>query len=75
MPNNKFLDFYKTIELLDLKKYMYNLLGALANIHKQGIVHRDLKPDNFLYDLEQHKCMIIDFGLSEYVINAFLIAC
>lgn len=54
------------ISLTDLKKYMYNLLSCLEKIHKCGIVHRDLKPDNFLYDLENHSCLLIDFGLSEY---------
>ena len=44
---------------------MYNLLSCLEDIHKCGVVHRDLKPDNFLYDLETHKCLLIDFGLSE----------
>jgi cell division control protein 7 len=45
---------------------MYNLLCCLENIHKNGIVHRDLKPDNFLYDINNNKCLLIDFGLSEY---------
>jgi cell division control protein 7 len=66
--NTKFVDFYQTISLYDLKRYMYNLLSCLKTIHSFGIVHRDLKPDNFLYDIEAHKCLLIDFGLSEYVL-------
>lgn len=46
---------------------MHSLFTCLRLIHKYGIVHRDLKPDNFLYDLDSGKCLLIDFGLSEAV--------
>jgi cell division control protein 7 len=48
---------------------MFSLLSCLGSIHKCGIIHRDLKPDNFLYDIDTHKCLLIDFGLSEYEIE------
>ena len=57
-----------------MKKYMYNLICCLDNIHKVGIIHRDIKPDNFLYNPELNKFLLIDFGLSELVKYLELIA-
>jgi cell division control protein 7 len=67
LQNKKFSEFFLDLNLFNIKLYMYNLLSCLENIHKHGIVHRDLKPDNFLYDIDNHKCLLIDFGLSEAV--------
>ena len=41
------------------------MLKGLKNLKDLGIFHRDIKPDNFLYDHQTKKGMIIDFGLSE----------
>jgi cell division control protein 7 len=67
LDGKKFTDFYRDFSLIDIKRYMYNLLSCLENIHRIGIVHRDLKPDNFLYNPDTHKCLLIDFGLAEIV--------
>jgi cell division control protein 7 len=67
--HTKFTDYFMKISLQDIKKYMFNLLSCLESIHNVGIVHRDVKPDNFLYDIETHECMLIDFGLSEVDFN------
>jgi cell division control protein 7 len=68
MEQKRFQDYFSEIEMKDIKKYMFQLLSSLENIHKHGIIHRDLKPDNFLYDIQNGKGMLIDFGLSEAVI-------
>jgi cell division control protein 7 len=67
--HTKFTDYFLKMTVLDIKKYMFNLLSCLESIHNVGIVHRDVKPDNFLYDIETHECMLIDFGLSEVDLN------
>lgn len=42
------------------------MLSAIEFVHKMGYIHRDIKPENFVLGLaaEQHKVMLIDFGLS-----------
>ncbi len=52
--------------MLDIKKYMYNLLTAVAHVHDNYIIHRDLKPSNFMYNQETGIGYLIDFGLAQY---------
>ena len=42
--------------------YLYQLLLALAYMHRQGILHRDLKPGNVL--VVDGTVKVLDFGLS-----------
>ena len=60
-----FNEILTTATLRQIQNYMYNLLKSLELIHSKGIVHRDVKPDNFLFNLSNSKCCLIDFGLAE----------
>merc|ERR1719270_2933079 len=62
----KFIDLVASISLEEVKFYIANLLSALAHIHKLGIIHRDIKPSNFLYDRENKKFALVDFGLAQW---------
>jgi cell division control protein 7 len=53
------------MDLLGIKRYMFTLLGAVKHLSDLGVMHRDIKPANFLYDVETHTGLLIDFGLSE----------
>ena len=46
---------------------LFQVLDAVAYMHRMGVVHRDLKPENLLYQNqdEDSKIMISDFGLSK----------
>jgi serine/threonine-protein kinase len=37
---------------------------ALEEAHKSGIIHRDLKPANIMYDAEERKARLLDFGIA-----------
>jgi len=43
-----------------VKIYMYQLLKAMAHMHKNGIFHRDIKPENIL--IRDEKLKVADFG-------------
>ena len=44
---------------------MLELLKGLRILKNMGIFHRDIKPHNFLYNINDKKGIIIDFGLAE----------
>ena len=62
----RFIDLVASMELEEVKLYVANLLSAVAHIHKLGIIHRDIKPSNFLYDRQNKKFSLVDFGLAQW---------
>lgn len=48
---------------------MYNLMKALAHIHRNNCVHRDLKPENLLLKNKENDfdLVIADFGLAAFL--------
>lgn len=59
-----FRDLINSMDIEDVKRYMYSLCNALSNIHKHGIIHRDVKPSNFLFSKAKGAGYLIDFGLA-----------
>ena len=42
-----------------------NLCDAVAYLHKSGVIHRDIKPENILIRKDNHRAVLIDFGLAD----------
>lgn len=40
-----------------------SLAKAYESLHRKGYVYQDIKPENIIVDMEQMKCIAIDFGL------------
>lgn len=53
------------MSLEDIRRYCYDLFTALFHVHELNVVHRDIKPSNFLYDVEEKKGVLVDFGLAQ----------
>jgi len=48
-------------------RYIAQVLGALAYLHRAGIVHRDIKPENVMFeDRVGAQVKLIDFGLAAF---------
>ncbi|MFT3698647.1 MAG: serine/threonine-protein kinase [Kofleriaceae bacterium] len=52
------------LPLAQLRSAAGQILAGLAEIHVAGFVHGDLKSDNILWDAEERRAVIIDFGLA-----------
>lgn len=42
--------------------FLEDALHALVYLEKNGILHNDIKPDNFVYDPDTYRFLLIDFG-------------
>ncbi|KAH9502784.1 Cell division control protein 7 [Bulinus truncatus] len=62
--HDKFQDYLHNFSVEETREYMRNLLIALRRVHQFEIIHRDVKPSNFLYNRQQKRFSLVDFGLA-----------
>jgi serine/threonine-protein kinase len=59
--------YSKTGQLLPIKEVLAvieQVAEALAYAHRMNVVHRDIKPSNIIYEREQGKVRVTDFGVA-----------
>lgn len=61
---NNFELLKNTLFIDDLIPLFYNLLKGLRTLNEKQLAHCDIKPPNMLYDFDESKFYIIDFGLT-----------
>mmetsp|Transcript_34433 Transcript_34433/g.60382 ORF Transcript_34433/g.60382 Transcript_34433/m.60382 type:complete len:196 (+) Transcript_34433:31-618(+) len=54
----------RPLSLRGIGRMFLSILNRLKTMHKKGIVHRDLKLHHFVYDQDNIKLHLTDFGLS-----------
>ncbi|CAG5034680.1 unnamed protein product [Parnassius apollo] len=67
IPHRKFSEYFGEMDASELRQYMRALLVALRHVHSFGVIHRDVKPSNFLYDRENRRYLLVDFGLAQRI--------
>lgn len=67
IPHKKFSEYVGEMDAEELRSYMRALLTALRHVHSFGVIHRDVKPSNFLYDRENKRYLLVDFGLAQRI--------
>lgn len=63
------MDFHRRLMPVSLSEsharpYLFQLLSAVAHLHKHGISHNDIKPSNILLSSEDRP-LLIDFGFAQ----------
>ena len=48
-----------------IKKYLYQSIDAINNLHKKKIIHRDIKPENILIDNDDN-ALLSDYGIATH---------
>lgn len=65
---NNFINHFEllidTLFIDDLIPLFYNLLKGLRTLNEKQLAHCDIKPPNMLYNFDEFKFYIIDFGLT-----------
>jgi serine/threonine protein kinase/HEAT repeat protein len=55
----------KWMELPEMVRHMRNVALALESAHDVNIIHRDIKPANIIFDVQNDRAMLTDFGLAK----------
>ena len=64
VPHWTFAEFFKYLNLFEIRHYVRCLLTATKAMHDRGYVHRDVKPDNCLFSPQHNQFRLVDFGLA-----------
>ncbi|KAJ6234156.1 glycogen synthase kinase-3 alpha [Anaeramoeba flamelloides] len=60
--NQYYMKKGETMPLIYVKVFMYQLLRAVAYLHRSNICHRDIKPQNITFFEETAELRLCDFG-------------
>ena len=72
----RYLAVHKRVEESLARRWLWNLLEALAALHANGVIHRDIKPANILLSHEDENVAVAklaDFGFARFTEEQMLV--
>ena len=64
LPLSQFLEKHQPDLQMRLDLFL-QVCAGVAHAHARNVIHRDLKPSNILIAEEDHKALVIDFGIAK----------
>ena len=58
--------YYENCTLEDVKCLARSMISAIKHIHQHEIAHMDIKSENIIFNTQDNKYKLIDFGLAYY---------
>ena len=58
---------YGPLPVVEVRRILREVSGALAFAHARKFIHRDIKPDNILIDKDDGRAIVTDFGIARAV--------
>jgi casein kinase II subunit alpha len=66
MESISFAKVAPSLNLEDIRHYMFQLVLAIEECHQRGVMHRDIKMTNTIVNEEEKLLILIDWGLGEF---------
>ena len=66
LDNVDFRSLIPSMNDMEIRFYLFELLKALDFCHSRGIMHRDVKPQNIIVNHHKKILKLIDWGLAEF---------
>lgn len=54
---------------IDMLKNFIETLNIIEFLHNKKLIHRDIKPENFIFNKEESKLYLIDFGMTTFYMD------
>jgi len=54
--------------MTNIDQIINDLSSCVNYLYRSGYVHYDIKPENLIFNLETHRVMLIDFGLTKQIL-------
>lgn len=55
----------RSFSIPTIQRLGWQMIDRIQRLHQHGVIHRDIKPDNFLWDPQHERAVLVDMGLAK----------